>query len=67
MKEWTLYQIISAPGAAKIDLEKRAREIEVLRKENADLRAGINEIPEMAGVNHGVKTMCQLLLNKGGA
>lgn len=67
MKEWTLDQIILAPGGAKVDLERRAREIEVLRKENADLRAGINEIPEMAGVSNGVKTMCQLLLNKGGA
>lgn len=67
MKEWTLDQIILAPGGAKVDLESRAREIEVLRKENADLRAGINEIPEMAGVSNGVKTMCRSLLNKGGA
>lgn len=67
MKEWTFDQIVQAPGSALHDLDLRAQELKALRKENADLRAGINEIPEMAGVSDGVKTMCRSLLNKGGA
>jgi len=66
MKEWTLDQIILAPGAAEVDLDLRAREIEVLRKENADLRAGINEAIT-GGSQQEMRIMLKSLLDKGGA
>lgn len=66
MKQWTLDQIILAPGGAKVDLEKRAQELEVLRKENADLRAGISKLIE--GFDRTtIKRKLQSLLDQGGA
>lgn len=68
MRKWTMDQILMAPLAAVKDLELRRTEIEALRKENEELRAGIGRLSHIKfGTLSGIKKRLQSLLDIGGA
>lgn len=68
MRDWTMDQVILAPGAATKDLDLRKTEIEALRKENEELRAGIGKLSRIkVGTLAGIKKRLASLLDIGGA
>lgn len=68
MRDWSMDQVILAPGAAKRDLDLRRTEIEALRKENEELRAGLGRLSRVKfGTLSGMKKACLRLLDIGGA
>lgn len=68
MHKWTMDQVILAPLKAANELNLRKTEIEALRKENDELRAGIGRLSGIKfGTLSGIKKRLQALLDIGGA
>lgn len=68
MRDWTMDQVLMAPLVAIKELDLRRTEIEALRKENEELRAGIERLTEIkVGTLSGIKKRLRALLDIGGA
>lgn len=68
MREWSMDQVILSPLKAANELNLRKTEIEALRKENEELRAGIGRLSQLkVGTLSGIKKRLQALLDIGGA